>query len=46
MGEMPYAGNGLVIGYDPKTGASLSTTLTVPQIYAKVRWLSDGDVEY
>lgn len=46
MGEMPLGGKSLVMGFDASTGSSIETTLTVEQIAAKVRWLSDGSVEY
>lgn len=42
MGEMPFAGNGLIIGFDKATGSSAETTITMLEVAQKVRWLTDG----
>ena len=41
----PYSGNGLILGYDEKTGDSVDTTLTVEEVRNNVRFLNIHEVQ-
>ena len=42
----PIVGNGLVMGFDPETGNSIDTTLTVDDVKRKVKFLTYRDVAF
>jgi hypothetical protein len=39
----PFAGNGLVVGFDPETGESNGTNMTVDQVRNAVRFLNRAE---